>query len=452
VADTTAATITRGARITGAGFALRLLARLPFLVIAYRLYGAADMGRFAYAIMVIELAAHLATLGLKRHLVGALASSGNSHRTASAGMIAGFLGSLIACLVLALFPRLLVPVDLSIPAPIRGVLFLIPLIVVLDLMLVALLHVHELKAQVWSRSIVEPWILLLVATTVAFIAGDAHPLLKSHGLLMGYAASLVAAFAVAAFYYFRHFRLQLPDAVETKSLITHSLPLFASDAIDWAQRRVDIFLLGQIAGATAVGVYYLCQQVATLVQKLRSSFEPVLLPVTAKAVTENNMHLLQQDVQRVQGWLFTVQALLLAVLGIFGGLALTAITGVSAPGLALTLTLLLLAEIFWGAFGIIEVPLVYALPKKNLWIGMAALAVEIIAGFLLIPAFTLAGTSTIGAALTLCLALATGALLRTALAWQHFRLTPPLGRIAVMTVIAASLAALLWWVRQGLFT
>jgi hypothetical protein len=67
------AALARGGRINFFGFVLRLAARLPFLFIAGRFYGAELLGRFAYAIIVIELAAQLATLGLKRGLAQQLA-------------------------------------------------------------------------------------------------------------------------------------------------------------------------------------------------------------------------------------------------------------------------------------------------------------------------------------------------------------------------------------------
>jgi O-antigen/teichoic acid export membrane protein len=50
------------------GFLLRLLARMPFLFIAARLYGADALGRFASALVIIELTAMVCTIGEKRGL------------------------------------------------------------------------------------------------------------------------------------------------------------------------------------------------------------------------------------------------------------------------------------------------------------------------------------------------------------------------------------------------
>ena len=69
------AQLAKGGRTNVAGFILRLAARIPFLFIAGRLYGPELVGRFAIAVVVVELAALVATLGLKRGLAQALSLS-----------------------------------------------------------------------------------------------------------------------------------------------------------------------------------------------------------------------------------------------------------------------------------------------------------------------------------------------------------------------------------------
>ena len=73
------AALARGGRINFLGFCVRLAARLPFLFIAGRIYGAEALGRFAYAVLIVEFAAQLATLGLKRGLAQQLAHTDKPH-------------------------------------------------------------------------------------------------------------------------------------------------------------------------------------------------------------------------------------------------------------------------------------------------------------------------------------------------------------------------------------
>ena len=60
--------LAKGGRTNVAGFVIRLFARIPFLIIASRFYGAEAMGRFASALVMVEFAALLCTLGQKRGL------------------------------------------------------------------------------------------------------------------------------------------------------------------------------------------------------------------------------------------------------------------------------------------------------------------------------------------------------------------------------------------------
>ncbi len=91
------AALARGGRINFLGFVLRLIARLPFLFIAGRMYGAEALGRFAFAVLVVEFAAQLATLGLKRGLAEQLAHSDKPHVCVVwDALLLGALGSLLA--------------------------------------------------------------------------------------------------------------------------------------------------------------------------------------------------------------------------------------------------------------------------------------------------------------------------------------------------------------------
>ena len=66
--DDDIAALAKGGRTNVFGFLLRLAARIPFLFIAGRLYGPEALGRFAYAILIVEFVAQMASLGLRRGL------------------------------------------------------------------------------------------------------------------------------------------------------------------------------------------------------------------------------------------------------------------------------------------------------------------------------------------------------------------------------------------------
>ncbi|MGE5722636.1 MAG: lipopolysaccharide biosynthesis protein, partial [Sphingomonadales bacterium] len=182
--------LAKGGRTNFLGFLLRLAARLPFLFIAGRIYGAAVLGRFAYAVLIVEFAAQLATLGLKRGLAQQLASTDKPHVwVVWDGMLVAFMASAIASLVLGLFPEAMFP-----NSPINGVEWLLPLIVFAvagsDVALAALAYRHNVQATVTARAIVEPWTISIAALAMAFVS-------TRDGLIFAYVLSMLAAFAAS---------------------------------------------------------------------------------------------------------------------------------------------------------------------------------------------------------------------------------------------------------------
>ena len=179
--------LARGGRTSFGGFLLRLLARMPFLFIAGRLYGSSEVGRFGYAILIVELTAQLATLGLKRGLAEELARDArpHAHNVADALLLGTILAAVGAGLLMAL-PMIVFP-----SAAISRFDGLFPLVALAvaasDISLAALAFRHDIGAQVRARSIVEPWTLTLVAVPAFYLAG------RHEGLLVAYAASMTAA-------------------------------------------------------------------------------------------------------------------------------------------------------------------------------------------------------------------------------------------------------------------
>ena len=150
------AALAKGGRTNFLGFLLRLAARLPFLFVAGRIYGAEALGRFAYAILVVEFAAQIATLGLKRGLAQQLSSTDKPHVCVVwDGMLVAFLASAVATVILILFPGMMFP-----NSPIHGLEWLLPLVVFAvagsDVALAALAYRHNVQATVTARAIVEP--------------------------------------------------------------------------------------------------------------------------------------------------------------------------------------------------------------------------------------------------------------------------------------------------------
>ena len=92
--------------------------------------------------------------------------------------------------------------------------------------------------------------------------------------------------------------------------------LAAADAIEWGTRRLDLFILGQFTSPAIYGIYYMAQQVASLPQKLKTSFEPILSPVITKNLRIGNMEAIAAQVRQVGFWIIAVQLGIALVLGV----------------------------------------------------------------------------------------------------------------------------------------
>ncbi|MBS3960507.1 MAG: oligosaccharide flippase family protein [Sandarakinorhabdus sp.] len=377
------AVLARGGRINFAGFLLRLMARFPFLLIAARLYGAEDLGRFAYATMIVEFAAQLATLGLKRGVAAEMARGDRpqAHALADALALALVLAFAGAGLLL-LFPVLMFPDGAVAPGE-RWLALIVPAIVLSEITLAGLAFRHRIGVAVRARSVIEPWVLTIAATGLAFTAWKSIGLLAAFGLSL-LAAALASAWpAVAAFGIPKDWR---PDGRRLWAMASRNLPLAGADMVEWATRRLDILILGRFAAAEVVGLYFVAQQVATLAGKIRTSFDPILAPMISTALKAGNRTEAAAHVRQVGFWVLAFQIPVVLALGLPG----EGVMGLFGPEFAagaLIMALLLTAELAAANSSISEMGLIYARPRANLLIAAGGLALQAALSLALVPRF-----------------------------------------------------------------
>ena len=190
--------IMRGAQATALGFAVRFAARLLFLFVAGRLYGARLFGVYVLATAMVELAVGAAGLSTKKTLFPLLdreeADGGRppAHAVIDAALLVAFASLvLVAAFMLAAF---LLPDSLLPPEAATAFLVLAPTIAgqaLLDLFLAAARWKQKVRYEVIGRSLVEPY-ALAAGATAAFYLG-----LGAYGLLLGYWCGTLAALAYA---------------------------------------------------------------------------------------------------------------------------------------------------------------------------------------------------------------------------------------------------------------
>jgi O-antigen/teichoic acid export membrane protein len=359
-------TLARGGRTNFLGFLLRLAARLPFLFIAGRWYGADALGRFAYATIIVEFAAQLATLGLKRGLAQQLAESEREHVwVVWDGLLVSCLCSIVAAAVLIALPTLMFP-----NSPINGMDRLLPLTIfgwaLSDIALSALAYRRDIGATVKARSLIEPWTISIAAFGFAFYS-------TRDGLILAYVLSAIAALVASIWPCVRSYGLPhgwAPRPGRLFRIARRYLPLAGADAIEWGSRRLDIAILGLFFTPAIVGIYYVAQQVASLPQKLKTSFDPILGPVITQNLEAGNASAIARQVRQVGFWIIAAQVAIALSLSI-PGKAVMGLVGHTFVGGTGALAVLLAAEAIAATAVVSEAALIYVAKLRNLAISIA---------------------------------------------------------------------------------
>ena len=365
------AALAKGGQTNFMGFLLRLAARLPFLFIAGRFYGADALGRFASALVIVELTAMVCTIGEKRGLAQRLseADGDQTHLVADSLTVALLVGS-VAALVLWLVPAPLFPSGIYTGTE-RLIVLAIPALALTEILLAAQAYRYDIAATVRARAIVEPWTISIMAGVFALTA-------TGSGLSLAYLLSIFAALLTAIWPFLKSYgwpRGWRPLPGRMFRMTVRGLPLAAADAIEWGTRRLDIFILGLFAAPTAVGVYYVAQQVASLPQKLKTSFEPILGPVLTRKLKEKDYGAIAKQVCQVGFWITAAQAGVGLALGIPGE-AIMGLVGATFIGGTGALGFLLLAEVVAATAVVSEAALVYVARLRNLWVSVATIALQ----------------------------------------------------------------------------
>ncbi len=408
------AALAKGGLTNVGGFVIRLLARIPFLIIASRLYGAEAMGRFASALVMVEFAALLCTMGQKRGLAKRLTESQQHPANAVAdALLLNCLLAVAATVLIYQFPGSMYPNGNFGLAEHLLVLAILPLGLT-DIALAALAYRFDVATSVRARAVAEPWVLSIAAGMLYFY----HP---EGGLVLAYIASIFAALFVAAVPLLRAYGLPVgwhPHPLHMWRLAATNMPLALADMVEWSTRKLDVFILRFFVGEAPLGIYYFAQQFASLPQKLKSSFEPVLSPVITRNVQDRNYAAIAAQVCQAGFWIAVAQV------GIALALILSSkgLMGLGGPGFIFgtaALVFLLLAEVVASTAVVSEAALVYLARYQNLVISVFTIVLQ---GILTVGGVVLVNNLGYGepyraaaAAAALMIALATASVLKARL-------------------------------------
>ncbi|MEA3044141.1 MAG: hypothetical protein QOH47_1979 [Sphingomonadales bacterium] len=448
--DRAGRTIVRGAQATALGFLARFSARLLFLFVAGRLYGAGLFGAFVLAAAMVELGVSLGSLGTKKTLFPLLDRYADRHaeplgRSLSHVLIDAALLVTLASLALAgalMLAALLLPARLIPPDTATAVLILAPMIAgqaLLDLFLAAARWRQKVRYEVVSRSLIEPYFLALGAIA-AFYAG-----LTDHGLLIGYWCGTLAALAYAIYgaartyegFGLAHYR---PSRAVFAGIARTAAANSATDFLNALYMRVDLYLVGILLGEGPTGIYGMARQVTTPIRQVRQSFDGLLVPAVAKTIGVRGAGGAGEALASATRLVLVIQLpILIALLAI--GERLMSWLGAGFAAGYWPLLILATAEVLQSALSIGDLIFVYLRPRIGLYLTLASIAVGVTAALLLIPPFGITG-----AAFALFAAYALRSILRSLVLHASFGVAVPrahlAGPLAATTAAAAAILAI----------
>lgn len=429
-------TLAKGGRTNIGGFAIRLIARMPFLFIAGRMYGPDAVGRYALAVVVIELGALIATLGLKRGLAQALAEGDGDAGTVWDSLLLALIAALAIGGALFAMPQLMFPDGVTGMFD-RWFAWTIVPIALSDVALAALAYRRNIKASVTARAIIEPWTISVAVLVYYYVARD-------DGLTLAYMTALTAAMVASLIPMLRSYgvpRGWRPHLGRVAAMARRNAPLAGAETIEWGTRNVDRFILGMVFEPRIVGIYYMAQQISSIPQKLKSSFDPILGPVITQSLARNDRTAIAQQVRQVGFWIMSAQAIV-ALMGSIPGEAVMGLIGPQFVAGTAALGFLLWGEVLATQGAVSEAALVYMARHRNLMISVFMLAFQIGLSFALIIAIRRMGFPTnhqaAGPAIALLLSLTLTSLIKAAVLRRMLGAPVMAWRWSFVAAIAAS--------------
>jgi O-antigen/teichoic acid export membrane protein len=427
--------ILRGGRSAALGFLIRFGARLLFVVVAGRLFGAALFGAYAVAVAVVELAVTIGGAGLKRQIFRLLDERPPDRPPAhvlldsmALVILAGIACAAPVMLAVALLPGLFA--DNSAAA----LLLLAPMIVgqaLLDLLLAATRWTHRMRWQVWGRSVIEPYF------GVAAAAGAWALGWRETGLIAGYWAGTLAALVFALIGARRclgPFRIGVwrPAPARLAAIVRQTALPALSDFVGALAGRLDLYLVALLLGESPAGVYGMAQQVRTPIRQVRQSFDGLLTPIVSRTLAHGGAARTGRATASASRLILAIQLPALAALAVLG-VPLLALIGPEFVAGYYAMLLLGTAETVQGAFGVGDLILLFRRAQRVILVTLTSVAVTLIAGPPLIGWLGPAG-----AALAVLIAAVSAAIVRRTILRREFGVDVPLLHAAVALPAAAA--------------
>ena len=434
--------VMRGGGSAALGYLIRFGARLLFLLIAARLFGAALFGAYSLAIAAVELAVAVGGLGMKRYLFQLLeerpVERPPGHVLFDAAIMVAAASALLASGLILI--ALALPAHLLAANTAFALAIVAPMVAgqaLLDLLLAASRWTQTMRVEVVARSLVEPYAAIAAAAAAYLLGFD------QAGLVISYWAGTLAALVYAAAGTRRRLgslgiRFYRPSPRRLAAMTRDSFWPATTDLVGALFARLDLYLVGAMLGEAPAGIYNMARQIRTPIRQVRQSFDGLLTPVLARTLALRGPAEAGAAAASASRLILAIQLPMVAGFVVIGQPLLDWL-GPDFAAAYWPLVVLAGAETILAAFGVGDLILLYRRPALGLWVTLASIAVNLVAAWFLVGRFGLDG-----AAFSVLLAVGGGTLVRRILLRTSFGIAFPISGLAgpAAAMIAATLATL----------
>ena len=391
--------IARGAFTNFLGVLARSL-NFAFYIFLGRIYGAKVTGIFILALATVDVVSKLGILGLDRGIltIGAKKQQERDevgfYRSVAQALIIGFGATLLMVIGINVLAELIASRfyhQAELRSPLRYMSIGMFFWMISAILLFTTRSVRIMKYEVYTKSLVEPLVLMIAAVVFYYISPGVS------GLSLAFLCS-VAAGTVSSVYFFSKifsFRILFSQFLEFRGLrevMRFSAPIGFYDLLNLLLQRIDVFMLGRFVPSGQLGIYGIAQSIAFGAKKIRQSFDPIFIPVISSRSQEDNQAAIELHYQNVTRWILILN---LAVLGLFVFAAKPALAlfGKDFQGGDTALVLLTSAVVVNGVLGVSELFILIDRPLINVFNTTATLILSICLNFLLIPRWGMEGAA-----------------------------------------------------------
>jgi O-antigen/teichoic acid export membrane protein len=401
--DDSLAKITKGTGIALLGTLAALLLGFISRPMIARYGTEADYGVYSLALVILNICAVVATLGLQQGAARSIAyarGKNDSERvqklipaSVQFGLIAGISLGIIVFLTSDILAARIFH-DAALAFPLKIFALGIPFLTLIDVLVSIFRGFHDVKPTVYFQNISRPLLLLLFLLPVILLN------LPFTGVFYAFLAALVISFIALIVYTVKrlpfpiHFGTSIRANPVARELFLFSLPLLGVAVLQLVIHWTDTLMLGGLKTSADVGLYNAAYPLANFISTPLSAMLLIYVPVVSGLYAQGSMPEMRRNFSILTKWLCAATLPLFLILFLFPDTVLGFLFGASYASAAIALKIVSLGFIINNFLGPNGATLI-AMGEVRfiMWTTLATAVLNVGLNIALIPAYGIEGAA-----------------------------------------------------------